>query len=384
MWKQGVVVLLAWLPTACVVQTEGVQGETGPQGEKGDPGNEGLPGQSGSQGATGPQGPTGETGPMGEPGMSPFTYIDASMTDISYSGGRVGIGTSNPQRRLHVADPVALIYVQDSDSKATDSPLEAAVSFRDSDDLEVGWVGDGGTGTTVQLRATQGYELRLAASSGPGDLSISPSGEVGIGTTSPLTLVHIQGAFQSGAADGLFIENTSTNRFLRSGWSSTYPRLIGDAGLGFAGLDNNTDAMFIAEKNVGIGTTSPEAPLHIKSSSSGENATLISENDSGDSTYIYTGRSGNVAAAGKTVIENFGPQEVVLNPSGGRVGIGTPSPAATLDVNGTARLAKYSSAPFACDVAHDGTIALKDDYSLCVCKGAQSQWISTATKTSCW
>src|SRR6185437_7366375 len=50
--------------------------------------------------------------------------------------------------------------------------------------------------------------------------------------------------------------------------------------------------------------------------------------------------------------------------SSGNVGVGTTTPQTTLDVNGTARLATYASAPFTCDVAHDGALALTTGHFL--------------------
>lgn len=46
-----------------------------------------------------------------------------------------------------------------------------------------------------------------------------------------------------------------------------------------------------------------------------------------------------------------------------------------LDVNGTARLAKYSFPPVACDQAHDGTIALNHLTKMCVCDGATWRFV---------
>ncbi len=53
--------------------------------------------------------------------------------------------------------------------------------------------------------------------------------------------------------------------------------------------------------------------------------------------------------------------------SAGSVGIGSATPQATLDVNGYARLAKFTTAPVACDAAHDGSIALSSANYLCLC-----------------
>jgi predicted nucleic acid-binding Zn-ribbon protein len=69
----------------------------------------------------------------------------------------------------------------------------------------------------------------------------------------------------------------------------------------------------------------------------------------------------------------------------GYVGIGTATPNATLDINGVARLKKYSSQPdVGCSLASDGAIALTSRYTLCVCKGEILDWVETSDgSTSC-
>ncbi|MEK9726518.1 MAG: hypothetical protein VW397_00270 [Candidatus Margulisiibacteriota bacterium] len=60
---------------------------------------------------------------------------------------------------------------------------------------------------------------------------------------------------------------------------------------------------------------------------------------------------------------------------GGNVGISTGSPQATLDINGFAKLKKYSSQPKSCTTETDGAIALTSSYRLCVCDS--TKWVNS-------
>jgi hypothetical protein len=83
----------------------------------------------------------------------------------------------------------------------------------------------------------------------------------------------------------------------------------------------------------------------------------------------------------------------VLDPNGvsrlevqdsGNVGINTPTPNATLDINGFARLKPYSSEPATCTIDRVGAMALTSQFTLCACSDATStyQWVSTHDGTS--
>jgi hypothetical protein len=108
---------------------------------------------------------------------------------------------------------------------------------------------------------------------------------------------------------------------------------------------NNVGRMYIdTAGNVGIGTASPGVPLEVAGSilSSGASNLVKVGNSSLDlSTAIYVNAGGNIIQAAnytQTAIRNL-----LLNPSGGNVGIGTINPGAPLDVIGNIRSSRTAA-----------------------------------------
>lgn len=108
------------------------------------------------------------------------------------------------------------------------------------------------------------------------------------------------------------------------------------------------NAVFVDNNgNVGIGTTTPSAPLHIASTTAAINLQDIGPSASQTGFVSYRNATGSetawvgFGAAGDPdfSIVNARPLgDIVLNPFGGNVGVGTASPAARLDVRGNVKL----------------------------------------------
>ena len=180
-----------------------------------------------------------------------------------------------------------------------------------------------------------GSLLQLGTFAGGQTVNITTGGNVGIGTTNPTEILHLRDS--ANGYCGLRLEGTGT--YAGSDWtmyaSSTSPSSAND----FLGFYNNstTDGASAGYKmsiskngNVGIGTSSPSALLHLSQSTT--NLNLYLQNTSG---------SGKTWAVNSDNLGSFNIHDTTANrltiTSGGNVGIGNTNPNSPLDVSGTIR-----------------------------------------------
>jgi hypothetical protein len=188
-------------------------------------------------------------------------------------------------------------------------------------------VGDTMTGT-----------LNLAANglaAGGNQLTLS-GGNVGIGTTTPAARLHV---LPSGPFDGIKIGAVDTMGATSLGLSLSSPT-SGYADIQAVRGQNVAWGDIVLNRqggNVGIGTTSPRVKLHVMPSGPFDGINMGDYATTGSTWLGIRLSSLTNGYADLQVIreQNIAFGDLILNPYGGNIGIGTTTPSAKLDVNGT-------------------------------------------------
>jgi hypothetical protein len=252
---------------------------------------------------------------------SNYAWLQAITAGTAYrpialnpAGGNVGIGTTAPAQALEVSASNARIRITDSDTTAATSTsylefygsdARSAVVFTDS------------AGITVQADAAGGNAVRFNTNGSNERARIDSSGRLGLGTSSPGSLLHTTGSrdytgstpsyssydvnFQSGTAS------------LAIGQSNGIPTIQGHG----TGTSYNL-ALCPNAGRVGIGTTSPGLPLDVAGGIRSQSGTIDARLQAG-----YSGAVGIGAQSNDAVLFIQNATERARIDSSGRLLVGT-------------------------------------------------------------
>ncbi len=218
----------------------------------------------------------------------------------SIPSGNVGIGTTSPESSLHIESQ------------------QPEVRFEESDHSDKKW-------------HIAGYNSGLVfAETGEGNaMYIEPGGNVGIRTTNPGAGLHLKGTDHPSSFMYLESSNNEDTGFRLYEGTTVKWHLFNEAGAGGLSLrDNAYSSVLFAEQGtgeVGIGTTTPEAKLHIRSSYP---EVRLEESDQSNKKWSIAGYNSGL------VFTETGEGYAMYIEQGGQVGIGTTSPGAKLEVDG--------------------------------------------------
>ncbi|MBG6132755.1 hypothetical protein IWQ47_004415 [Aquimarina sp. EL_43] len=215
-----------------------------------------------------------------------ISTLGIAQTNTFPTNGNVGVGTTSPGSKLHIAGDGAVIKLQDTSHENTTNGFRGWLGGYDKSGNEVWWLGEGSTNTKLLGFFTNrdGYDLNLK-NKGKG-ITIKNSGNVGIGTSDPTAKVDIRNGhlyvgdevFSNPANWGqtINIDDNIHSRILieerttgvqTSLWSHTG----GNARVGtvsdhdFGIMTKGKEKIMIKTNgNVGIGTTSPDSKLTVK------------------------------------------------------------------------------------------------------------------------
>ena len=224
---------------------------------------------------------------------------------IDHDNQRLGIGTDSPASPLHLS-------MTDGDIRMQSETSRNHILSRNSDDDS--W-----------------RNLAISATSGQKQLVLNTAGNVGVGTNSPGAKLEVRNNDDSQTDTLLYIAQNpvTTEASVRTAW------LRGESSAEAVRIDNygSGHALIVGEGNVGIGTTSPTAKLHITKDNTTGNALLITNSGSSRSLEINHNADGAGVSDEVVRIMNNGTRLFTIE-SDGNVGIGTASPGQKLTVNG--------------------------------------------------
>jgi hypothetical protein len=217
-----------------------------------------------------------------------FERNNSLMTLDWNNSGRVGVGTTSPQSKLHVEGTLEV----DNTIKANDID---GLTFTTSDDQEVMRIEDSGyLQINEQLVAMNDNGISISTNDNIKRLTISDNGNVGIG---PIT-------------------STTNSKFYVNGRLEVQNDIKANNSSGITFVtDDNLTRMTVADNgNVGIGTTSPSSKLHIEG-----NLEIDGQIRADD-------------ASGIGFASDEGTTRMQLSDNG-RIGIGNTAPDAQLSIN---------------------------------------------------
>ncbi len=212
--------------------------------------------------------------------------------DLVVQAGGVGIGTASPKTTLNIgandSGQGPILTLENTDTSITTGDVIGQIDFYANDGST------NGTGPKVNIKAvaqsSAGTVTELTFGTSPSSsataierMRIDASGNVGIGTNNPLYKLHVSGS----GSQRLRIEKTDAggdaDLQLYSPSDSTQWILFGDSTSGnnsgvikyvhstnkmhFRTNDVNDRLVISSDGNVGIGTTSPDALLHVSATS---------------------------------------------------------------------------------------------------------------------
>ncbi len=275
-----------------------------------------------------------------------ITNNNGTLTALSLNptSGNVGVGTTGPTTKLQIdstADQILSLY---RTSAGTGAGIGVSFDSYNSNNTKTNYARIYGNESVLTAGSESGYLQFYTTNSGtPTEkVRITSTGNVGIGTTAPAGRLDVGGGNIVNVGTPTNAGDAATKSYVDS--------VVGGGGQWTA----TSTGIFYGSGNVGVGTASPDAKLHVSSSQTSSYNALILENtnagaigygtnlvfrilDSGHDLAKISGTLDAINAGGlnffTTNSASAGMTQQMKITSTGNVGIGTTSPAEKLVIN---------------------------------------------------
>ena len=283
------------------------------------------------------------------------TVLGGDSFRVVGNTGQVSIGTDNPTVLFQVSSSSGVTSYTDqvSDVFKIEGNTDQGINISTGDSSN-GYIAFSNTSTRAAgaLGYDQGLNSLTIFTDNTERLRVDGSGNVGIGTASPLGRLHVE---RVAASAGWVIRGQTASVSNESGLymdaSNNIELAVRDGSGTLTAAVKSSGDTFFNGGNVGIGTSSPSGKIHVHDPNTttpsltfGASAGQILQNENSE---LAIGLSASspypLYIQGRTNLN--AARDISLQPLGGNVGIGVTSPSQKLEVLGSAMLNGVSTEP---------------------------------------